>query len=139
MAKSIESIVQKQIDNLSRSGDRIKEGIMGVTVAPGKLAAQNKERYLAGINKSVDKWADNVASVSLTDWQQAAVEKGVPRIAEGIRQAAPKLTDFHTQLQNFQTTYLSKLNAKPVLSLTDAISKMSENVTQMSKFRYKRK
>lgn len=139
MAKSIESIVKKQIDRLSGAGEAIRDGIQSVTVAPGQKAAASKDRYLAGIQKSVDKWADNVASVSLASWQEAALNKGVPRIAEGIRQAESKLIDFHTQLQSYQNSYLAKLNARPVLSLEDAKTKAGQNIEYMSKFRFKRK
>lgn len=139
MAKNIEDIVRKQIDNLSRASESIKSGVMSVTVAPGKIAAANKERYLAGVTKSVDKWVDNVGSVSLPDWQSSMVDKGIPRIAEGIRQAEPKIRDFHTQLQSYQSSYLPKLNTMKVLSIGDAIAKASANIEAMSKFRFRRK
>ncbi len=139
MAKNISDIVKKQIERLSSSGDSIRAGVQGVTTAPGKLAAANKDRYLAGIQKSLDKWVDNTGSVTLQDWQSAMLDKGVPRIAEGIRQAENKLIDFHTQLQSYQASYLPKLNAKPVLSLSDAVMKASQNIEAMAKFRFKRK
>lgn len=139
MAKNIEDIVRKQIDRLSGASESIRAGVQSVTVAPGKLAAANKERYLAGVQKSVEKWVDNTGSVSLPDWQSSMIDKGIPRIAEGIRQSEGKLREFHTQLQAYQASYLPKLNSKPVLSLEDGINKAGEHIRAMSKFRFRRK
>lgn len=139
MAKDVNATVQKQIRRLQGATEEIRAGVEGVQIAPGKLAAENSDRYLSGIQKNVDKWKANVASVSLPSWKEAIINKGIPRIAEGIAQSADKLTAFHTQLAAYQATYLPALKRQKVLSQADADRNMLENAHQMAKFRFVRK
>ena len=54
-------------------------GIQAVQTAPGQAAARQKSLYVQKVQSSQDKWARNVATVSLDEWQQAAINKGLPR------------------------------------------------------------
>ncbi|HXG40220.1 MAG TPA: hypothetical protein VNJ28_04685 [Candidatus Limnocylindrales bacterium] len=83
---------------LAQSGDRIRAGVQSVTVAPGQAAARQKALYLANIQAKADKWASRVASVSAQEWQQATIEKGLPRVAQGAQAAQGKMAGFMQQL-----------------------------------------
>ena len=76
---------------LTNATTRIAEGVDAVTVAPGRLAAANKEGYLAGVQRSVDKWAANVGAVSLPEWQNAMRDRGIPAIASGAERGESKV------------------------------------------------
>src|SRR2546428_6251470 len=82
---------------LAQSGDKITKGIQGVQVAPGAAAARQKSVWVANTTASADKWATNTQAVTLQDWQQAAISKGLPRIASGATAAQDKFTQFLTQ------------------------------------------
>lgn len=81
--------LQKWSTNLNAAGTYIKNGVNGVTTAPGQSAAAAQDRMLAGITQAVQsgKWARNVSAVSLQAWQNAMINKGIPRIAQGTAQA----------------------------------------------------
>lgn len=68
-------------------------GVQRVQQAPGQAAARNVTGYVNGVQQAVQsgKWQTNVAAVSLPDWQQAAVQKGAPRLAQGAQQAQGKM------------------------------------------------
>ena len=81
--------LQKWSTNLNAAGTYIKNGVNAVTVAPGQAAAAAQDRMLAGVTQAVQsgKWARNVSKVSLQDWQNAMINKGIPRIAQGTQVA----------------------------------------------------
>lgn len=87
---------QKWATNLAAAGPSIQAGIQAVQTAPGALAARQKNVWVANTTASVDKWARKVSAVSLSDWQQAAIQKGLPRIASGAQAAQPKMQQFLT-------------------------------------------
>lgn len=67
------------------------DGVNGVTVAPGQLAAAAKNLWLQNTQAAVNRFAANSAAVQLPAWQQAAISKGAPRLGSGASQAQPKM------------------------------------------------
>lgn len=94
MAQTPDQIAANWASRLAGSTQKITDGINAVTVAPGVAAARQKDVWLQNIQASQAKWARNVAAVSLTDWQQMTIQKGVPRIASGATAAQPKFQTF---------------------------------------------
>lgn len=69
-------------------------GINAVTVAPGQLAAANKNAYLANVQASANIWASKVAAVDLGTWKNAATTVGAARLATGATKGMPKMQSF---------------------------------------------
>lgn len=113
MAKNMPSadqVAAKWSQNLSAAVPAIKAGVQSVTVAPGQAAAAQKAQYLAGVQANVDRWAGNVSRVSLADWQQATITKGVDRVASGAQAAQPK---FQQAMQTLLPKIASVVNGLP--------------------------
>jgi len=93
MAKSASMVADKWARNLAGSTEAIKAGIAAVTVAPTEKAAARADAYAQGVQQSVSsgKFARNLRKVSLSDWQRAITNKGIPRIAAGASEAKPKM------------------------------------------------
>jgi hypothetical protein len=98
---------------LSQSTQKIQEGINRVTVAPGQKAAANKQGYLNGVNDNAAKWATNTARVSLGEWQQAFLNKGVPRVAQGAQASQQKMADRLTPVFAYMQTVLATVDNMP--------------------------
>lgn len=110
MAKDPTAVAQRWASQLGAAGQKITEGVQAVTVAPGQAAARQKSVYLGNVQASADKWARNTAAVSLSDWQQAMINKGASRVGSGAQAAIPKMTTF---LQKFLPHVESVKNSLP--------------------------
>lgn len=83
---------------LGASTTKITEGINGVTVAPGAAAARQKAVWVQNTTAAADKWATNVASITVDEWKRSMLEKGVPRIGQGANASVDKFTTFMSNL-----------------------------------------
>jgi hypothetical protein len=127
-----EEAAQAWASRLASSTDRIQRGVQSVTTAPGQAAARQKAVYAQNVAASTDKWAQRVASVSLPEWQQAMLEKGAPRIAQGAAAAQPKMAAFMGQLLPHIAQQVAALPARG--SLDQNVNRMTQFVRGMSKF-----
>lgn len=112
MAQNPQDVAARWKAGLSAAGQRITAGVQNVTVAPGQVAARNKAGYVQGVMDSQDKWARNVAAVPLSEWQNALITKGVPRIATGAAVAEADFADFMGKLLPYEATLVAQLPAR---------------------------
>lgn len=117
---------------LAGSTERIKAGIQATTVSPGTAAARQKDVWATNVAAAKDKYASRVAAVTLGDWQQAAIDKGLQRIPGGATAAQPKFQAFMSQLLPYQDSLKSSLGARG--SLDQNIARMDAWVRGMAKF-----
>lgn len=119
---------------LGGASQKITEGINRVTQAPGQKAANNKQGYINGVNSSVDKWARNVARVSLGDWQQAFLNKGVPRVAQGAQASQQKFVDRITPVFQYMSQVLATVDAMPNTTPAERDQRMLTFVQNMRRY-----
>lgn len=117
---------------LAGSTERIKQGIMAVQVAPGQAAARQADVWAQNVAASRGKWARNVASVSLQQWQEAAANKGTQRIAAGAQQAQPKMASFLSRFLPYVDSQRQQL--PPRGNIDQNIARMTAWVRAMSNF-----
>ncbi len=111
---------------LQASTEDIRIGVTAVTEAPTELAAQAADKYLAGVQAAVatGKYQRGLRRVSLQDWKDATLGKGLQRIASGAEAAVPKVTAFMQQLIPFEERLMAEVDAMPNLTLEDSIARM---------------
>jgi hypothetical protein len=118
---------------LGASTERIKQGIMATQVAPGQAAARQKAVWAQNVAASQDKWARNVARVSLQEWQDHAINKGVARIASGATAAEPKMTQFLARFLPYVDQQKASLPARGTLDQN--IARSAQFIRAMSQFK----
>lgn len=72
---------------LNAASPDIQTGVKNVQTAPGVSAAAQVNLWLQRVQASANLWAKQVSSVSLADWQNAMLNKGIGRIAAGVTAA----------------------------------------------------
>lgn len=105
-------VAQNWANGLAGAGDKIRQGLEQVTVAPGQAAARQANVWLQNTQASQAKWARNTAAVSLADWKNAAETKGIPRIAAGVQAAQPKFATFMGKLLPYVASAKAALPAR---------------------------
>lgn len=101
---------------LANKTQKIQQGVQAVSTAPGQKAAAKANAMLAGVTHAVTsgKWAANVSSVSLSDWQAATLAK-VGNVATGAS-AAVKTQKFQqaiTQMLSDNDAALAAISGMP--------------------------
>jgi len=120
---SAPEIVEKWVRRAGQATGDYKAGIARVTTAPGELAAAKADKYIAGIQASLEKWARRVAGVSLAEWKRLATDKGGERYAGGVNAAKAKTLTFWNEFRPVLESVQAEANAMPDLSFEDRLNK----------------
>ena len=94
MPRSVEEVLNSWVSQTTAAaGSKYKQGVAAVKVAPTEVAASRVDQYLSGVQRAVadGSYVNGLRRVSLTDWQQAAINKGASNIATGVNQAKEKV------------------------------------------------
>jgi len=127
---------EKHARRLKASTEDIRLGVTRVTESPTEKAAAKQDKMLANLEESVrsGKWARGLRRVSLADWKEKTLSKGIGRIAAGIDAAHDKQVDFATQLFAHENQLLAQVGAMPDLTLEDSISRATAWIRGMAQF-----
>lgn len=128
---------EKHARRLKGSLEDIRAGVERVSEAPTKKAAQKADKMRAGILRALDegKWQRRLESVSLEEWKEKTISKGINRIPEGIDRAADKVERFAAQLLPHVDRGREAIKKMPDVTLEDNIQRMVTFTRHMSKFK----
>ncbi len=123
-----ESVTKWQQRTAASTQDYI-QGVNRVQMAPGEAAAKQADVYLANVQAAVAKWKRNVAAVSLSDWQRAAVDVGAGRIASGVNAATEKT--LRATERNFMNIDNAMAGLPPRGTFEQNMARMNQFVTKL--------
>lgn len=86
------------VSGMQGAATKMTAGINAVTTAPGALAARQAAVWAQNTQAAQSKFAKNVGAVSLEEWKQAAITKGVGRVAGGATAAQSKMANAMQQI-----------------------------------------
>lgn len=78
-------------NNLGASTGKMQRGINAVSESPGAAAARQKDKWLAQLQASANKWAQNTAAVSLDYWKSQMNGIGLQRVGQGATAKKAKM------------------------------------------------
>lgn len=138
MAKlSPSEFAEKWARRLSAAAPDIQKGVQRVDVSPTEKAASKKDKMLRNLTDAVQsgKWEAGLRKVSLNDWKNALITKGIPRITQGVQGAQSDVADFATQLLAYQDQIKGEIERMPDLTIEDSIQRMTAWVRRMAQFK----
>lgn len=91
---------EKWSRRLKGAGQDISAGVKRVTEAPGAAAARQAQVMLNNLTARVadGTWARNVGAVTVDEWRNSVLNKGLQRIAAGVDAALPNQAAMAQQL-----------------------------------------
>lgn len=118
---------------LNAASADIKTGVNAVQVAPGEAAAAAQDRMLTNLMAAVNSgfWAKQVSGVSLNDWKDAMINKGIGRIAAGVTQAQKTKIGTFTRLLSAVDSAAAEANAIPKGDINQSIARAAAFMTAM--------
>lgn len=122
---------------LAGATEDIRRGIERVNTAPGERAAAAQEAMQTNLNEAINsgRWARRVAGVSLQDWKNAALEKGVNRIAGGAQASQAKMQRIAQELLPAVDSAASEARAMPKVTIEDSIQRAATFMRRMREFK----
>jgi len=119
---------------MQAAGQQITEGVNAVTVAPGVQAAKQAQTWIAKLQASVPKWTKNVAAVSLSDWQQAMITRGIPNISAGVTAKQGNYAAFAAKFYPYLAQGQAQVRAMPNVTLQDGINRAVAMINYNAKY-----
>lgn len=134
--KTAAQVAQKWSTNLTNATTQMQNGINGVTVSPGQLAAQQSAAYLAGVQQNVGKWQAKLQAMPLSQWQNAMKTKGIPRVQQAATTDMPQVQAAFGPLLDFTYNLRDQINSSmPRGSLAQNINRMTSFVQGMAQYK----
>lgn len=124
---------------LKGATEDIKRGIENVTEAPTKKAAAKKDKMRQNIIASIDngKWERGLNRVTLEDWKQNILTKGMQRLSSGVDGAQSKMEAFGAELLPHIDNVKKSIDGMPDVTLDDSINRMVAFTRGMAQFKRK--
>lgn len=137
MAGTPQQIAEKWSRRLTQSTADIERGVNAVTESPMEKAIAKKDKaiqnYQAAMNSG--KWEAGLRRVSLQQWKNDTINKGIQRITAGANAAQPKVAAFMGELLPYQQNLKAEIDALPDNTLEDSIQRMTTWTRGMANFR----
>ena len=139
--KNAGQVTDKWANNLGASSPSVTAGVNAVQTAPGAQAAARQALMKAKVNAAIDsgKWAARVSSVSLGDWKQKMLTKGVQRIASGAQDAKPKMQAFMTEFLPVAAQVSAQVDGMPKNSIEDSVARAGAAIRAFAQWGASRK
>lgn len=103
MAMSAQDRAKKWAENLIRSKPSIRSGIEGVTVSPTAKAAAAVDKYADGCARAASEgtFVAGCQKVTLQDWKDKAIGKGLANLDTGVRASETKVAAFQQKAEPY--------------------------------------
>lgn len=140
MPMSPQDVANKWVQGLSGATEMIRRGVERVGEAPTAAAARQVDLWQSQVSsqQTREKFVRGLQRVSLEDWRNAMLTKGVSRVATGAQASRTKFEQFMAEFLPFVEAIAARVRAMPKLSLEDRIQRMVTQVRETAGFRRSR-
>jgi len=136
MASAAE-IAQQWVERMGASTEKARKGVQRVSESPGQKAAQAADLWQQRVSSEDAKrrFQSNVGAVTLEEWRQQMLEKGIGRMAGGAQAAKAKFQRFWGQFGPFLESVTAQTRAMPKGNLEANIARLINQIRGTSQFR----
>ena len=137
MAKDAKTVAEKWNRRLKGAIEDIRVGVEATTKNPAEEARKKKGKWVARMTakETHDKWDNALSKVTLDDWKNAMINKGLGRISAGADEAVSDVEEFMSELLPHIDEGKRKIEKMPDITLEDNIRRMEEFIRHMAKFK----
>lgn len=124
---------------LANATTKMSQSAAALTVSPTSQAAAAAQTWLARLNdpKTLTKYQAKLNAVTLSSWQQAFTQKGLPRIPTGAQAAiTTKMVPFFTKWLPYEAAGAQQVKNMPKATLQDRIARAVFMINYNSQFTY---
>lgn len=134
--KNPQTSAQKWASNLAGAAESIKAGVNAVTESPTAKAAQNLEKASANYQEAVTsgRMANKLNAVTLPDWKNAMIAKGVPRIQQGATQGKSNYEKFAAKFYPVAQAASDAAKAMPNNNIEEGLARVREVVKRFKQY-----
>lgn len=131
-----QAVATKWAQALGGATAAIQAGVNAVTSSPTAAAAAAVSTWQQRVSSpaAAAKFSANLQKVSLDQWRQAMLNKGVNRISSGAQAAIPKFQAFMTQFLPFVQNVAAGVRQMPNVTLEDRINRMVAQIRGTAAF-----
>lgn len=136
-----DQVAENWARGMQGAGERIRQGVAAVTVAPTEKAIQAIPRMVEGVQRAAADGSieRGLRRVTLEDWRRQMTEVGIGRVGTGAQAAKPKFREFMGELLPYIDSNLGQLNSSmPRGDLSQNIARMNAWVEKMAQFKRQR-
>lgn len=136
--KTAAQVAQKWGTNLGAATQSMQNGVQGVTVAPTQLAANQAQAYVQGVQNAVatGKWQSRLNNVSLQQWRDAYLKKGISRVQQAATTDQPKVQAAMGPLLDYIYGLRDQINSsQPRGSLSQNIQRATAMMQGMANYK----
>lgn len=123
-------------NRLAGSATEITNGVNSVTDNPMTKAVAQQAKMKQNWNAAIDsgKWAQNTGNVTLAQWKDAMINKGVNRITAGATAGKPKFAAYMTEAIPVMNNLITTIEAMPKMNIQDSINRAAAWMQGMKAF-----
>lgn len=117
----------------SQAGQRMTDGANALQTAPGYTAIQNggMQKWIAKCTAAQTKWETHTGQVTIQQWRDAYIKKGIPNAQNAIATAKPNVMNFAQSAIPIITALQTQVRAMPKVTLQDSLQRVSAWMTGM--------
>jgi len=121
---------------LKGAQQEIRQGVEATTESPMEKAAAAADKWVNRVQEAHanGKFARRLRGVPIEKWKRNTIDKGIPRIAQGVDSAVDDMEDFFSELLSYEEGLKRTVDAMPDTTLEDSINRMTAWVRGMAEF-----
>ena len=139
MAKAMtaDEVMRKWAEAGANSAAAVRAGVNAVTESPTAKAAQRVDAWVAGVQRAKDRYVNRLNAVTLNDWKQSMLGKGITNMGTGYADPLNqrKFLNFMRSFLPYVREGAARVKQMPKGTLQQAIDRAAAMIRHNAEFR----